>query len=186
MWVIALLATVHPRPRGEHGLRVRALRNQTGSSPPTRGTRDSGGGGTREIRFIPAHAGNTPGFAVPANPSPVHPRPRGEHHELVCHLFGSHGSSPPTRGTLNARLCPEDSARFIPAHAGNTNPPATLNNPGSVHPRPRGEHPAKFNWFAAICGSSPPTRGTLKFCRELEQNKRFIPAHAGNTIGIPR
>ena len=112
--------SVHPRPRGEHksyrGLRIWS----SGSSPPTRGTLPPILRAYARIRFIPAHAGNTPQIFRPLKPgigsspptrgtrshlptheamSAVHPRPRGEHSMRLCRTRLAVGSSPPTRGT---------------------------------------------------------------------------------------
>ena len=51
----------------------------------------------------------------------------------------------------------------------------------SVHPRPRGEHDEYRKYFEGKNGSSPPTRGTLVKSWDKIPQKRFIPAHAGNT-----
>ena len=196
------IGTVHPRPRGEHRPVRSSGAQESGSSPPTRGT---------------------PHFwAVVRTPAPVHPRPRGEHPVAVAHVLRCLGSSPPTRGTLPAVLYVCIDTRFIPAHAGNTSPrssppvlpavhprprgehegytfpqhishrfiPAhagnTLTNginctPASVHPRPRGEHPGYTDIQSHCLGSSPPTRGTPLNISLLGACTRFIPAHAGNT-----
>ncbi len=54
---------VHPRMRGEHGIRRDASVGGSGSSPHARGTRFTDASGARPIRFIPACAGNTqPGY----------------------------------------------------------------------------------------------------------------------------
>ena len=51
--------TVHPRPRGEHGLNKMFVKKTRGSSPPTRGTLGTHIVCQYYFRFIPAHAGNT-------------------------------------------------------------------------------------------------------------------------------
>ena len=113
-------APVHPRARGEHSSSTEHLISLCGSSPRTRGTRQTQGRSAQVERFIPAHAGNTPYICRPARSCSVHPRARGEH--CGRGAFGKRpcGSSPRTRGTLSIRHgcpCP---LRFIPAHAGNT------------------------------------------------------------------
>ena len=71
--------------------------------------------------------------------------------------------------------------RFIPAHAGNTDPPYVCRTLVPVHPRPRGEHQAILFNHIYDPGSSPPTRGTLIRFARICCKLRFIPAHAGNT-----
>ena len=97
---------VHPRIRGE---RIAISRNsliQAGSSPHTRGTLISFEGNTRNIRFIPAYAGNA-GWEKHTDPMrTVHPRIRGERGcALVCADFAA-GSSPHTRGTPRPQFLP--------------------------------------------------------------------------------
>ena len=55
----AMMASVHPRGRGEHLLRRAAPHRCCGSSPRARGTRLKGNIGPSRSRFIPAGAGNT-------------------------------------------------------------------------------------------------------------------------------
>jgi len=50
---------VHPRARGEHNVMQDDQIGKLGSSPRTRGTRQSAGPTSTQVRFIPAHAGNT-------------------------------------------------------------------------------------------------------------------------------
>ena len=115
------------------------------------------------LRFIPAHAGNTPAHRRAHRTPAVHPRPRGEHVHLFVEGIKPH--------------------RFIPAHAGNTDTNGLNCNCISVHPRPRGEH--MFEFFIPLIspGSSPPTRGTRFERLPGVVSIRFIPAHAGNTAG---
>ena len=91
------------------------------------------------------------------------------------------GSSPPTRGTRSCSVMAGGHGRFIPAHAGNTLLFRNGRRPRTVHPRPRGEHDIRFFSTDGVRGSSPPTRGTRNNIIETGRNKRFIPAHAGNT-----
>ncbi len=71
--------------------------------------------------------------------------------------------------------------RFIPAHAGNTEPPEKVLHGVTVHPRACGEHWPEFPIGNPTLGSSPRMRGTpckILLCWWMG---RFIPAHAGNT-----
>ena len=97
-----LAFSVHPRIRGERWMGLGLLLVLTGSSPHTRGTLISFEGNTRNIRFIPAYAGNA-GWEKHTDPMrTVHPRIRGER-----------------RGPSS---CPCSASRFIPAYAGNAQP----------------------------------------------------------------
>ncbi len=85
------------------------------------------------------------------------------------------------RGTR--RCCPDAraSARFIPAHAGNTCAADRGEYPTTVHPRACGEHVRRGPNLSKRRGSSPRMRGTHPFLKPLGFRQRFIPAHAGNT-----
>ncbi len=113
-------STVHPRARGEHATSRRKSPFDFGSSPRTRGTRPGRLGQRLVVRFIPAHAGNTPSPATRPPLATVHPRARGEHSCSTGRYSVTGGSSPRTRGTLAQLLAPDSLGRFIPAHAGNT------------------------------------------------------------------
>src|SRR5690606_12220659 len=92
-------SSVHPRSRGEHHSTHASDLYQGGSSPLTRGTLQHVLDEGRHRRFIPAHAGNTQGYADGHGTTPVHPRSRGEHRTSARSAASSAGSSPLTRGT---------------------------------------------------------------------------------------
>ena len=91
--------SVHPRARGEHGIRAAEERLQNGSSPRTRGTSDHFQPFHVRLRFIPAHAGNIMATASRTASASVHPRARGEHKLTSSQSCSFDGSSPRTRGT---------------------------------------------------------------------------------------
>ena len=153
--------TVHPRARGEHGDLIDVTHPIGGSSPRTRGTRSLRELGRVDLRFIPAHAGNTPFRCAGRAPWAVHPRARGEHRGRPHRDGSAIGSSPRTRGTRGQGPPEVLRQRFIPAHAGNTRPVWAHGGTVPVHPRARGEHGGRDD-----AGAGQP---------------RFIPAHAGNT-----
>ena len=132
--------SVHPRERGEHARHSPALSMPAGSSPRARGTP----GGALEcgqvIRFIPASAGNTWRISASVRITPVHPRERGEHEGGLDGRGEMGGSSPRARGTRGEAADGREHRRFIPASAGNTQPPGGCRAGWSVHPRERGEH----------------------------------------------
>ena len=136
-------------------------------------------------RFIPAGAGNT------ANDDPgdlsytVHPRRRGEHLTMSCPQNVTRGSSPQARGTRHQVFEDFVYERFIPAGAGNTVLTSTGCDPGSVHPRRRGEHLGAHLARVDLVGSSPQARGTHRARFLAAAQKRFIPAGAGNTPRCP-
>ena len=90
------------------------------------------------------------------------------------------GSSPRVRGTENLDGIFKDSARFIPACAGNSGPRGQMFLGNPVHPRVCGEQPDRETPSLCETGSSPRVRGTEKSKDDSFQQVRFIPACAGN------
>ena len=111
-----------------------------GSSPLTRGIQIRRCHPLQGLRFIPAHAGNTPCLLSDVQVLEVHPRSRGEYRLLMPLILTSVGSSPLTRGIQWLGFDGSRTHGFIPAHAGNTRYGQTCPSPGRVHPRSRGEY----------------------------------------------
>ena len=175
--------TVHPRACGEHDHPLLLPAAIRGSSPRMRGTPPSAYQCIVDLRFIPAHAGNTSRSISAASPGSVHPRACGEHGTGQTALGASSGSSPRMRGTRFHHCISRSAVRFIPARAGNTPPYPTPGMVRSVHPRACGEHTLNLVRLAEHVGSSPRMRGTPRQKRGRCRLRRFIPAHAGNTQG---
>ena len=156
----AIIATVHPRIRGERRVLPSRSSSGGGSSPHTRGTRRPCSQSAAGQRFIPAYAGNA--AASPAAPrrSTVHPRIRGERSWPPHRSSNSTGSSPHTRGTHSCRLILPQRSRFIPAYAGNALLSVDSTTAKPVHPRIRGERAIAKSRCVSAIGSSPHTRGT--------------------------
>ena len=91
---------VHPRACGEHAGFNDPANFYDGSSPRLRGTYLCSRQCSRDIRFIPAPAGNISGRARRRAIASVHPRACGEHSWLSCLPYVVSGSSPRLRGTL--------------------------------------------------------------------------------------
>ena len=111
---------VHPRSRGEYKAGKGAYAGAKGSSPLTRGILLQCLYYHRDVRFIPAHAGNTRLFPNLRRMSQVHPRSRGEYMDSYESTGSQEGSSPLTRGIRRTYLFSFFFRWFIPAHAGNT------------------------------------------------------------------
>ena len=86
------------------------------------------------------------------------------------------------RGTHRRWLRGDPATRFIPAHAGNTCDRRRSRDAHTVHPRACGEHESLAIITTHIVGSSPRMRGTRVASLPPFGRRRFIPAHAGNTL----
>ena len=146
-----------------------------------RGTDDQHGQTDPRGRFIPARAGNSATRPARFPVAPVHPRSCGEQFGQVKAQGSESGSSPLVRGTGPGRVRFPDSARFIPARAGNRSSRGSIGLPDTVHPRSCGEQMANFNAVLECCGSSPLVRGTGDHAGPGVHPRRFIPARAGNS-----
>ena len=116
-------------------------------------------GGRIDDRLIPAHAGKTRTVRALPSSAGAHPRSRGENLNAVAGGNKETGSSPLTRGKLQAARRGLEGMGLIPAHAGKT--AAVRRRPGRVraHPRSRGENSMFAASSAVWNGSSPLTRG---------------------------
>ena len=132
-------------------------------------------------RFIPAWAGNTLDVRIRIRLVVVHPRVGGEHFPSLSTKHIATGSSPRGRGTPLEVIHDSVPVRFIPAWAGNTGNPERNDSYHSVHPRVGGEHRISPSSFDACIGSSPRGRGTHRPTLDELDDRRFIPAWAGNT-----
>ena len=131
-------------------------------------------------RFIPARAGNRIPPRPSWSPSTVHPRACGEQSSATGTTPAQTGSSPRVRGTGRVGLLGLLGDRFIPARAGNSEPPSHPSSRQTVHPRACGEQRASIASIIASDGSSPRVRGTGVDGRAQATVSRFIPARAGN------
>ena len=152
-------ATAHPRSRGENVFMIVVVATLTGSSPLTRGKRERRVDGGDKGRLIPAHAGKTRCRLRRQWPRWAHPRSRGENAMPVQAEPPAKGSSPLTRGKLDALARVGTGDGLIPAHAGKTTPSASRCFSYQAHPRSRGENGHGCNLFTHHNGSSPLTRG---------------------------
>ena len=171
----------HPRACGEHLINNAQFDIVSGSSPRMRGTPPTW---TRRVflpGIIPAHAGNTSGYARLAIQPRDHPRACGEHWRPDHPKRYRRGSSPRMRGTQVGTLAGVSPDGIIPAHAGNTGLQAGRDYLVGDHPRACGEHPRRRASWHFSAGSSPRMRGTHHQFRRVLARDRIIPAHAGNT-----
>ena len=92
------------------------------------------------------------------------------------------GSSPLTRGKLQAARDVSAAVRLIPAHAGKTCVRRRAGSPMTAHPRSRGENISEHANSDPAHGSSPLTRGKPWTACAVQCAGRLIPAHAGKTF----
>jgi len=152
-----------------------------GSSPRSRGPRESARHSPAPIRFIPAFAGTTSSAGVQIVACAVHPRVRGDHGPTICGQRRFGGSSPRSRGPRRRKQSCRFDLRFIPAFAGTTAKPAPTSSAPPVHPRVRGDHVRDLPGLTVEPGSSPRSRGPLLQLAGDRPVLRFIPAFAGTT-----
>ena len=171
----------HPRSRGEYMPVSEEYGLGLGSSPLSRGIRPCcqicGNGG----RIIPALAGNTIDSLHHLCPISDHPRSRGEYDSYGDVVVKGAGSSPLSRGIPVGFARSPDTARIIPALAGNTGECLLPVYPGSDHPRSRGEYQIPRDRSIRNLGSSPLSRGIRTGHDGMPASRRIIPALAGNT-----
>ena len=99
---------------------------------------------------------------------------------------GLAGSSPLTRGKLDADDERVSVGGLIPAHAGKTNRAEAERVTHRAHPRSRGENDrVRARKFDPV-GSSPLTRGKLFDNVGKDVPFGLIPAHAGKTLQRPK
>ena len=152
----------------------------SGSSPLARGTFSPNTDSTGTNRLIPARAGNIRLSQLISGLSAAHPRSRGEHPLTNNRLGVLCGSSPLARGTCYRYRYQIQSARLIPARAGNMRGVAISHSPPAAHPRSRGEHKFTDRPAGRRHGSSPLARGTSVVSWPPSLPLRLIPARAGN------
>ena len=153
-----------------------------GSSPHTRGARSSQSPDLTASRIIPAYAGSTHRRRCPHPDVEDHPRIRGEHKRAFKNARIVIGSSPHTRGALDAEPRPSVVTRIIPAYAGSTPKQEGGGLGHADHPRIRGEHRMAETPHQTPPGSSPHTRGAREGLRQRRQDSGIIPAYAGSTL----
>ena len=193
----------HPRSRGEYGASEGFDTIEDGSSPLSRGIPLLKILGLGAARIIPALAGNTTFPSRARTATTDHPRSRGEYGQVMIFVTLRFGSSPLSRGILNAsrhRCCHSGSSPLsrgirkvavrnpagegiIPALAGNTFWLHHHEIIGADHPRSRGEYILNPAGSLRASGSSPLSRGILHTRRLPWRLDRIIPALAGNTPG---
>ena len=171
----------HPRIRGDHGRSTTGHATYEGTSPHTRGSR-------RFLFFLRFPAGNIPAYAGITGPGRIripgrweHPRIRGDHQTIVDCCDTTLGTSPHTRGSLEASPFGANVVGNIPAYAGITSSSRPSRRFAWEHPRIRGDHNTNGDGKPGDPGTSPHTRGSPRDYADKNGFKGNIPAYAGIT-----
>ena len=152
-----------------------------GTSPRTRGKPLEASDLLLAVRNIPAHAGKTAPTYTEKTLSAEHPRARGENVAMPAAWAVEAGTSPRTRGKLEAFIIIPEEDRNIPAHAGKTHFVGGGSTSPAEHPRARGENRVSRFLALTMLGTSPRTRGKLQLTVRCDGVAGNIPAHAGKT-----
>ena len=171
----------HPRACGANLNPRRLFFSTTGSSPRMRGKRRRRDEAVKNLRIIPAHAGQTVGSLEQFQIDSDHPRACGANQGVVKDVFVLDGSSPRMRGKRSGAWNSFKSIRIIPAHAGQTECGTRARGRRTDHPRACGANRWNINVFRVSLGSSPRMRGKRKVDVDSLYHRRIIPAHAGQT-----
>ena len=162
---LRIVATDHPRIRGEHPRILYPTMSST--------------------RIIPAYAGSTRARCTALHATRDHPRIRGEHLDIVQVAPDTIESSPHTRGAPSRAWLRRRPGGIIPAYAGSTLALAVWCALDEDHPRIRGEHLPSAGMPQIVPGSSPHTRGARAAPLPRQRLPGIIPAYAGSTVSHP-
>ena len=135
-------------------------------------------------RSIPAHAGQPPASPVRLAGLPVYPRACGATWMTAESRGSSRGLSPRMRGNLLAASGQSLPMRSIPAHAGQPLTPCCRPCRNSVYPRACGATHVTEEDDSQLEGLSPRMRGNQWRTNWKPNNRRSIPAHAGQPMTI--
>ena len=174
----------HPRSRGENSASRSRTSRLTGPPPLARGERMRRGLGGGRVRTTPARAGRTTNHERGNQHGPDHPRSRGENDGGGVLISARDGPPPLARGEPAADRTPPRGCRTTPARAGRTATLWTTPDPGSDHPRSRGENTACTPRPWPPSGPPPLARGELPARLAPDEPQRTTPARAGRTACV--
>ena len=135
--IMRSLGGLSPPVRGAHLDNVRLV-NDRGLSPPVRGSREHIGHEPRQLRSIPARAGEPWYVSIATASAAVYPRPCGGAGIARPFRGVGDGLSPPVRGSPSTVSFMSTPLRSIPARAGEPRPSARGLAGREVYPRPCG------------------------------------------------
>ena len=172
----------HPRACGANFATVALRTISFGSSPRMRGKHRVVRTPLRDVRIIPAHAGQTLTIAMLLIWNADHPRACGANGRIAFHISFICGSSPRMRGKHIPHAGRIVGVRIIPAHAGQTLSLRGRAHGTTDHPRACGANKRCRIHQSEHHGSSPRMRGKRGNYAKARAADRIIPAHAGQTI----
>ena len=179
--VLRVMYPDHPRMRGEDFLHSRNRKRGKGSPPHARGRQPMTSALRLRWGITPACAGKTPTPTNPTQPSPDHPRMRGEDPTTIPVWLSPAGSPPHARGRQLGRDLGSVGARITPACAGKTAQRVYREIEASDHPRMRGEDSRSTGPCWCGGGSPPHARGRRRRADFQPAIRRITPACAGKT-----
>ncbi len=152
-----------------------------GLSPRARGKQYALAECERDVRSIPASAGETSTTATWSTSMRVYPRERGGNGVAEIPRIAGRGLSPRARGKPFCLSPSVRSVRSIPASAGETGSKCRTRALCAVYPRERGGNSSPKSERTTDGGLSPRARGKLETHRDLSRRRGSIPASAGET-----
>ncbi len=184
-WMLGVCMTVYPRAYGANSEKRAVAAVSWGLSPRIRGKLPRNPLPTRWRRSIPAHTGQTVSIISSIPWFRVYPRAYGANYLGSRSRPGGRGLSPRIRGKHLAHPFEHVLERSIPAHTGQTTWVRMIGHRAQVYPRAYGANPATARRTVTLRGLSPRIRGKPMSGTAPHSRLRSIPAHTGQTWGLP-
>ena len=159
-------------------------RGDIGPPPLARGPLDCALPKVVHSRSTPARAGTTRCWPAGGSSRTVHPRSRGDHVFILNVQVVHRGPPPLARGPRDELDETKAMLGSTPARAGTTRTGPRRTQPGSVHPRSRGDHGIDVCWVEEAEGPPPLARGPHLSVLAGTDWIRSTPARAGTTIEL--
>ena len=173
---------VYPRVCGGTGIGLSRFSFRRGLSPRVRGNRQAFIVGDDRERSIPACAGEPPDGCGYGQAHPVYPRVCGGTRRSRAARWGAPGLSPRVRGNLLGQRSYRDSARSIPACAGEPSSGRRWQRRRRVYPRVCGGTSYPLSAYGVTVGLSPRVRGNPVQTEVNTVEWGSIPACAGEPL----
>ncbi|SBW22916.1 hypothetical protein FDG2_3305 [Candidatus Protofrankia californiensis] len=174
-----------PRPRGDLPTILIAITANGASSPPARGSSNSGSNPQSGVAVVPARAGIFRQRRARVAAQRRRPRPRGDLPDQVGAWANVTPSSPPARGSSPGHGHLPGRPSVVPARAGIFLQRSGARSFSSSRPRPRGDLPMLDRAREAGLLSSPPARGSSDGPGESPRQGPVVPARAGIFLRQP-